>query len=46
MEVTSTPKRVAVVRRDGFRKSVSVRNGDAVDGEWEHPSISERASQR
>ena len=46
MEVTSPCQRAAAVRRNDDQKPGSVHNGDAVDGEWEHQSISEGASGR
>jgi len=35
VEGTSPPERVTAFKRDGDRKSASVRDGIGVDGEWE-----------
>ena len=46
VEDASSPKRVAAVRRDDVRESVSVRDGIRVDEAWEHQPVSAACGRR
>ena len=46
MEDASSLERVAAVRRDDCRQSMSVRDGIRVDGEWEHQPVSAACGRR
>ena len=44
MEDPSSSERIAIIRRDGDRKSAPVRDGVRMDGEWECERVCEGTS--